>query len=133
MLDLKEIGEIGKFKEEYFIYLVDVEYCKRATTRGYKIERYLDIYLHHQTNDINNNQYARKTNKLAYYYAVRNKHYFLKEYPTDGFYNRMKELLHTYEFWLSIAKREKTTKTAIVYMLKGVIGYIRQEKGKYPG
>lgn len=130
-LDILE--KIGGFDEDYFIYMVDVEICKRASFAGYNVLQIYDIVLNHQTNDKIDNKHSRQTNPLAYYYAIRNSLYYYHKYPEKSRIETLRKIVHKYKFWYGFGIRENRRDIAIKYMFRGTIGYLLGERGKYKG
>jgi rhamnosyltransferase len=91
VVNLTLFDEIGGFDEALFIDEVDLEYCYRAKTKGYKIIKFTHIFLQHSLGKIS---YFRslKSGKLTprtlhsplrVYYMLRNYLYVAKLYPNQ--------------------------------------------------
>ena len=85
-LNLEVYLKNGKFKEEYFIDGVDMEYCLRLKKNGYQVLRINSIEILHNLGDIEYKYFLKKEllclnhNYLRVYYKVRNYNYINKEY-----------------------------------------------------
>ena len=85
-LNLDIYKKIGKFKEEYFIDGVDIEYCLRLKKNGYRVLRLNEIEMIHNLGNIKYKKFLGKEllclnhNYLRVYYRVRNYNYIRKEY-----------------------------------------------------
>jgi GT2 family glycosyltransferase len=86
------VEKIGLFKEEYFLYYEDVEYCHRAKSAGFKVGINTFIkYTHFEES-------KKSINKE--YYLNRNRLYFIKEYGSlkQYIYNIFKTPLNLLEY-----------------------------------
>lgn len=91
LVNLNLFDTIGKFDEKLFIDEVDLEYCFRAITKGYKIIKLPFIFLNHNLGEKGNYRSLKnlKTTQralhssLRIYYMVRNFLYVQKKYPNQ--------------------------------------------------
>ena len=86
ILNLSIFKELGKFKEDYFIDYVDIEYCLRLRKNGYKVVRVNDSFLVHNEADLTRRKffglfvYPQNHSTLRWYYKIRNFYYMKDEY-----------------------------------------------------
>ena len=84
LVNLKNFFEIGKFKEEFFIDMVDYEYCLRAVKKGYKIISCGQIQVIHSPGITRQTKILKikygYCNKYRIYYQARNLLWTIKEY-----------------------------------------------------
>ncbi|MCH9637307.1 MAG: glycosyltransferase [Gammaproteobacteria bacterium] len=84
---VKSLKNIGYPKKEYFIDLVDLEWCLRALSKDYHVERLKKIQIQHTIGEIkiNKNSFMLYQNPMRYYYAIRNSFFLFREkkYPFD--------------------------------------------------
>lgn len=79
------IDQVGELDEEYFMYMEDLDYCRRARTAGWKIlnwPRARIVHLRGGTSPVKRAVTAR-ARPPAYYYRSRAR-YFAKFYGTPG-------------------------------------------------
>ena len=84
---VKFLRNIGYPKKEYFIDLVDLEWCLRALSKEYHIEMVKKIQVQHTLGEIkkHKNRLIHYQNPLRYYYSIRNSFFLFREkqYPLD--------------------------------------------------
>lgn len=84
---VKHLKNIGYPKKEYFIDLVDLEWCLRALSKDYYVEMVKNIQVQHAIGEIkiNKNKLIHYQNPLRYYYSIRNSFLLFREkqYPLD--------------------------------------------------
>lgn len=84
---VKFLRNIGYPKKEYFIDLVDLEWCLRALSKDYHVEMVKNIQVQHTIGEIkkNKNRLIHYQNPLRYYYSIRNSFLLFREkqYPLD--------------------------------------------------
>lgn len=139
IISLKVFTEVGPFKEEYFIYVVDYEYCWRVRAKGYQVKQFLDIRLDHQLNDtvmITTKTGEKKVKNVrvvsdsAFYYAFRNTAYLLREYASilpEDVKNRRKDF---FLVWNYHAVKSKRFFHKISFGLRGLRDSCRNVTGK---
>ena len=120
---------VGGYKEEYFIDVVDQEFCKRCQKNGYKIIECKDYLIEHQLGDIiyknilgftigvTNHSYKR------YYYIFRNTLCFITQYRNDGFIFIFKKLLYLFKIIIKVIVFEKSKQRKLKWICKGVSDY----------
>lgn len=85
LLLVKKLKKIGYPKKEYFIDLVDLEWCLRALYKGYHVEMIKNIRVQHSIGEIkqNKNSLLHYQSPLRYYYSIRNSFLLFREkqYP----------------------------------------------------
>lgn len=94
ILNLMLFTEIGEFDEALFIDEVDLEYCYRSITKGFKILKLKNVFLQHSLGKISEFRSFKSLkltprtlhSPLRVYYMVRNYLYVSKLYP-----NKFKE------------------------------------------
>lgn len=135
IINLDILDKLGFFKEDYFIYAVDYEYCWRVRKNGYQVKRYNEIYLNHQICDFNitksgKKKYVRIVSDTAFYYAFRNNMYLFEEYrnvlPSDV-RRRKKEFII---IWIKHAIRSGHFFHKINFGIKGLLDYRKGVVGK---
>lgn len=98
---------IQLFDENYFLYLEDVDYCKRCILAGYKILFVAKSIIYHKVSIS-----AKKQNTLLpLYYVTRNRLYFVKKFYPRFFYVSFLfiNLIFLFKsfFWLIKGDRDK--------------------------
>lgn len=78
LLSLPALSSIGPMREEYFIDNVDLEWCFRATSRGYVLFGTEHARLLHRIGEDSDNPLVRRGiivqhSALRYYYSTRNR------------------------------------------------------------
>src|SRR5690606_2060660 len=69
ILNLKASSKIGAFDEDLFIDLVDLEYCYRASLKGYSTIAFANIPMEHslgKTESVRSIKTARKSNRILH-------------------------------------------------------------------
>lgn len=91
IINLEKVKKVGKFKEEFFIDEVDIEYCYRVLKSGEKIKKANDIVLRHKIGDTKvYSIFGKKITKVTHhnyirrYYLIRNKLYMAKLFPDEA-------------------------------------------------
>lgn len=92
LINIKIWEEIGKFKEEFFIDVVDYEYCLRCNKKGYKIIQSGEAVLEHSPAITKSKKILGKELKYGYcsktriYYQARNLLWTAKKYKSIKMY-----------------------------------------------
>ena len=115
ILNLSAVSKAGKFKEEYFIDFVDVEYCFRLRKNGFKIMRVNNSFLIHNEANLSKRKffgfsiYPSNHSDIRWYYKIRNYLYTKKEYQKyfeDYFVDKKKYVLNNILKVLFFEKRK---------------------------
>ena len=140
-LNLPVYQEVGPFEEDYFIDFIDIEYCLRLKSKGYKVVRIKSAILEHklgETRDTGIMGYVfphRKKifqhNAIRTYYITRNRFYCMDKYK-----NIFPEYTGQSGFgWKILAKLvlfEDNKIKKILNTVRGYLDYKRGRMGKYP-
>lgn len=135
-LNLQIWAKIGKFNEQLFIDMVDVEYYVRALIAGYKVLTIQHITILHQMGHNSHIRWVGKYgfdvwnhNKVRKYYQARNFWYIYKKYhqqlPELIF---IKKMIRKMPFSIILFEDDKLAK--IYYYFRGYIDYLRGKLGK---
>jgi rhamnosyltransferase len=75
---LKKIGYPNK---EYFIDLVDIEWCLRALAKNYQVEILKTVQMQHTIGEFKTlkNSFIQYKNPMRYYYSIRNSFFLFRE------------------------------------------------------
>ncbi|MDD3252103.1 MAG: hypothetical protein PHV18_06050 [Lachnospiraceae bacterium] len=125
--------KLGGYREDFFIYCCNYEYCWRARNYGYKIIKNSDVLLNHQMDEDKNTGTLPKSN-IVYYYAVRNNILLAKEFK-DAFPSESKQRVKA-AFKLRVRHTLKAQGTAtnklirLKYILCGITDGVRGKSGK---
>lgn len=138
ILNLSVVKKNGKFKDEYFIDYVDIEYCLRLRKNGFKIVRVNESILVHNEADLSRKKifgftvYPQNHSATRWYYKIRNYLYLKKEY-----YSSFIEYFHTEKrnvrngiIKVFLFEKEKIKKANMI--IKGYIHFHRHITGKSP-
>jgi rhamnosyltransferase len=137
ILNLSAVKKTGKFREDYFIDYVDIEYCLRLRKNGYKIFRDNNSFLVHNEANLSRKRifgvtiYPPNHSALRWYYKVRNYFYLKKEYQKtfkDYFKNESRNIFGNI---LKVLLFEKDKIGKIRMMLKGYYDFRKNVKGKF--
>jgi len=136
LLNLDAYKQVGPFLNEFFIDYVDVEYCLRLNSSGFKVLRLNDAILKHNLGSIDKRRFLfRKVavtnhSPIRLYYRTRNRFYMLKKYkfkfPLFSIYNFFRLFLET----LKIVCFERQRIEKIRMMIKGYSHYKMNNFGK---
>lgn len=137
VLDLNVLRELDFFEEKYFIDYVDIEYCFRLKSRGYRVLQVNTIELiHNLGNLVEKRIFFRKisvTNHSAirYYYRARNRLDVIKKYifklPRQSMLLIRLSLTDTIK--VILYEKNKADKTG--KMLLGLLHFVFNRYGKY--
>lgn len=135
LLSLKAFKNVGGFREDFFIDLVDDEFCYRARTKGYQIVMINNVLLNHYLGDsaIMINFLGMKKvfddhNELRHYYIARNMSYMSRLYP--AYKKRFKRRLRKHFKRILLYDNRKKWKK-LTYMIRGIKDYRKGVKGAY--
>lgn len=138
LLRLDSYRKVGPFREEFFMDMIDAEYCLRVNRAGYKVRIVKEILLHHELG--NTKQYkllgfrffSTNHSPLRRYYTTRNRLAVWKEYGKEfpkflqeDRKNAIKEIIK-----ILLVEREKMAKLKAIF--KGVRDYRRGRFGPLP-
>lgn len=136
LLNLDAYKQVGPFLNEFFIDYVDVEYCLRLNSSGFKVLRLNHAILKHNLGSIDKRRFLfRKVavtnhSPIRLYYRTRNRFYMLKKYkykfPLFSTYNFFRLFLET----LKIVCFERERIEKIRMMIKGYSHYKMNNFGK---
>lgn len=81
MVCVPTLKEIGYPKKEYFIDLVDIEWCLRALSKDFQIEIVKDVQMQHTIGQFKStkNRFIQYQTPTRYYYSIRNSFYLFRE------------------------------------------------------
>ncbi|VBB45114.1 conserved hypothetical protein [uncultured Paludibacter sp.] len=83
---MEVFDKIGYFREDYLIYMIDIEFSMRVRKNGYKIVRFPHIILNHQSGYASKNNLGFLINNYSAqstYYIIRNVILNWKLYPKN--------------------------------------------------
>jgi rhamnosyltransferase len=136
ILNLSAVKKIGRFRDDYFIDYVDIEYCLRLRKNGYKIFRVNSSFLTHSEANLSrikilgNTVYPPNHSALRWYYKVRNYLYLKKEYrQTFNDYFKI-ENRNIFANIVKVILFEKDKINKIGMMLKGYLDFRKNITGK---
>lgn len=137
LLSIPVFSKVGRFRDEFFIDSVDLEYCLRVHAKGYRvITTVKPITIHSLGRTTMHSVLWKKTgtsnhSALRRYYMVRNNLVLIKEYI-------FKEPIWAYKTIVSLIKRmllvilfEQDKVTKVKFMLRGLICGILNKMGSY--
>lgn len=135
LLNLEIFEKIGRFEEKLFIDYVDIEYCLRANTSGYKILLVNNAILKHKLGEISQHEFLGKKfytsnhNYLRRYYNARNRVYVYRKY--SFYHDYIKEDKKTFlKEVVKIVLFEKDKVKKVYYILLGLWDSMHQKFGK---
>ncbi len=138
IINLSVIEKIGKFREDYFIDYVDIEFCLRLRKNGYKIIRVNNSLLVHNEADVSKKKifgatvYPQNHSAVRWYYKIRNYLYLKKEYYSyfNEYFDKEKRNVRNNIIKILFFEEEKIKK--INMMLKGYRHFHKKITGKFP-
>jgi len=126
VFDMKMMGELGGFREDFFIGMVDVEMQLKAVQAGYKILCVSGCNLVHHIGSerevkfIGHKVGVSDYGPLRHYYDSRNRILMWHEFPDDySFSGKMKHYLNRIKTMLKIALFEDAKWVKIKAIIKG--------------
>ena len=136
LLNLDAYTKVGPFLDELFIDYVDVEYCLRLNSSGFKVIRLNDAILIHNLGNIVKRRFLfRKVavtnhSPLRLYYRTRNRFYVLRKYkykfPLFSIYNFFRLFMET----LKVVCFESERIEKIRMMIRGYSHYKKNNFGR---
>ena len=137
LLNLEITKDVGTFLDKLFIDQVDVEFCLRLFTSGYKIIKSNTAYLHHKLGNISYHNFLLKKYMTTNHSALR-KYYWLRNrllvadmyneyYP--GLKKGHKKFIKKMIKMIILFESNKIKKLKMLY--KGYKDYKRGKYGKY--
>lgn len=139
LLKLSMFKKLGKFKEEYFIDYVDIEYCLRIHKKGYKIIQVNTAKLAHNEGALEVKMFfgirvfPYNHDPMRWYYKARNLPYMMKEYKNDFpelFVLEKKLFVNNV---LKIILYEKNKLVKLKWIVRGICDFRRGMVGVYQG
>lgn len=129
LLNLSAFAKAGKFKDEYFIDYVDLEYCMRLRINGFKIVQVHDAVLYHNEGDLEKKKfifsdvYPWNHHPRRWFYKIRNLLYLEDEYKQHypRFFRR--EKIKYLKQFVKVFFYEKNKLIKITNAFKGYIAY----------
>lgn len=125
LLNLEAYKQAGPFMNKFFIDYIDIEYCLRLRTLGYKIFQANQAVLDHNLGSITEHSLLGKKigtsnhSPIRRYYITRNSLYVAKIYKNE-FPSYCSSILK--HFWKEVARVilfEKNKPLKLIYMCKG--------------
>ncbi len=93
--------ELGGYREDFFVDLVDAEYCARTSHKGYKVIQAYQPTMFHSVGHPKPHQFGRRRvwalnhKPWRYYYLMRNSVVMLRSFPPATLSGAFGTLLHT--------------------------------------
>jgi len=124
---------IGGFRENFLIYMIDIEFCLRAKEKGFKTVCITKTHLFHKSGYSNKSKFGFILNNYSAqstYYKIRNTILMWKLYPS---YNHNKIIFYKYHVFYRLVKIifEKNSLKKTKAIISGVIHGLRGRTGKY--
>jgi len=136
MFSLKVYDDIGPFRNEFIIGLVDYDFCLRARAKGYRVIKINEIGFEHSLGVMVRHRllcfYVNTYNHAAYrlYYGHRNSTILAMEYVyRDPMYS-LAVLKYQISMFIIVLLFEQNKAKKIGYMLRGIIDGCRNRLGK---
>ncbi len=137
ILNLRAYEIVGPFVDELFIDMVDIEYCLRLRSAGYRIIRCHDALLEHNLGDITAHRYLGRMVSvsnhppLRRYYMSRNRFYVIARYRSQypEFCRRQIRQIVGEIKGIILFEHEKPAKLWMT--LKGYLDYHRRKMGRF--
>ncbi|TLY48056.1 MAG: glycosyltransferase [Gammaproteobacteria bacterium] len=81
MVWVPTLKDIGYPKKEYFIDLVDIEWCLRALSKNFQIEQVKNVKMQHTIGQFKSSKtrFLQYQSPMRYYYSIRNSFYLFRE------------------------------------------------------
>lgn len=133
ILNLSIISNIGLMKDELFIDFVDIEWCFRAVSCGYKIYAIPSVLLEHEIGSKPIKIFGRvfvNHSPIRHYYYFRNAIHLIKDKNIPFAWKKMELLKIVPRFLVYSLLTENKTKH-IRMMIKGIYDGINSITGKY--
>lgn len=136
ILSLHSVKQVGKFREDYFIDYVDIEFCLRLRKNGFKILRVNHSILMHNEADLIKKSFFGKDiyppnhKPFRWYYKIRNYLYLRDEYQKDFpdyFINEKRNIRNNI---IKLILFEPCKFSKLKYIVKGYISFKKKIAGK---
>lgn len=135
---LAMIKEIGPFREDLFIGMVDAEICLRAQEKGFGIIQYNGSGLLHQVgsgrkvNFLGHSVMVSDYSALRHYYDSRNRILLWHEFPGDyDFWSKLRHLMGRWKVSMKILFFENDKRAKISAIVKGTYYGLRNKVVPY--
>lgn len=136
LLSLNAYKVSGNFNEDYFIDFVDIEYCLRLYSAGFRVIQLNNLILEHNEANIsekklfNKKYYPTNNPPLRWYYKSRNLLYLRKQYRKI-FPGQCSEELNIFiRNVVKILLFEDKKILKIKMILVGILDYLKKKKGR---
>lgn len=134
ILNVKHLEKIGLMDENLFIDWVDIEWCWRASNKGYKLIGNANVIISHQLGDGSVNLGFREVNlrsPFRHYFITRNA-FYLSLYCKDlGFIHKAILFIKSFRYLLGFPILSKPHFVHLRYTLRGFYHGIKGELGRY--
>jgi len=130
--------KIGLFKDDYFIDLVDVEYCWRASRHGYAVLRTAKPLMEHTIGQTSEHRIigfrTGTSNHSAFrrYFMARNTVLMAREYFTVYPFMTVRILFSRIKSTILVCLFERNKKKKIMYTIVGLWHGVLRKMDKYP-
>ncbi|WP_181444413.1 glycosyltransferase family 2 protein [Bacillus sp. 03113] len=127
--------KIGLFEESYFIDFLDIEFCLRARSFGYKIVQVPQVTMLHNLGNterhkvLGSNLQATNHNAIRRYYITRNRLYTYKKYFRTEKEWMKEDMIATAKEFLVILLFEKNRLKKLGSIIKGTFDALRGKTG----
>lgn len=132
LINLKAFGEVGRFRNDYFIDYVDYEFCKRAASiHGFKIFVLSDVIIRHANGDHFTGSFCgwrykyKFSSPIRMYYQMRNGLDYVMRYRDWG---QMSILMKLIGKTILVAGEKRLR---FRYLYRGFQDYRKNRFGKY--
>jgi rhamnosyltransferase len=133
---LQVFDEIGPYREDFFMYFVDNEYCKRARTAGYRVILAREPLLRHQTGHATLHRFLSRE-VLTWNYAPWRHYYIVRNGLVTARLYAAHDPRWAVNRWYSVVKRsvaalvfEEDKAAKLRYMLRGAYDGVRGHTGR---
>ncbi len=128
------LDNVGLMREELFIDWVDVEWCWRARSKGYKIVCTADVKINHTLGEKTINFLGKKRTLRSYirhYYMIRNATYLLLYEKHINIKQKTYLLIKIIRWLIGLPIISSPRLTNLKFCIKGLIHGAKRKLGKY--
>lgn len=121
---------IGGFNDKLFIDCVDIEYCYRLRSAGFKIVRLNFVSMYHEWANMTREKFLGVSfltlnySALRYYYITRNRLYLYRTYKNQFPRECREELINVWKNILKIIIVEKNKYQNMKYTCRGIVDFL---------
>jgi GT2 family glycosyltransferase len=98
LIPRKTIQSVGLINEDYFMYIEDLEYCRRVLSKGFSLQVSELSKIYHKVGSSTGGRFS----DFSVYWRVRNMNLFIREHVSSFFYRAFSLLMFNVKMFVNI-------------------------------